>query len=79
MGLESTINWAIKEEEELQGLEWHWSNGTLFADTNDIEQVGKIKEIIEENTMNTEVEVNCLKATTTEPWDQYAFDLKLIA
>ena len=49
---------------------------TSLADTNSEEDVQIIKEGLEEMLMpHCEVKVSKLKATDTEPWDQYAFDV----
>ena len=53
-----------------------WEHGTLWADTDKQEDVNLIIEGLEE-TINPKykVQVSKLKATKTEPWDQYAFDI----
>ena len=65
----------IKSKFENAPTMW-WQYGTLWADTNSKEDVEIIKEGLEEFiAKGFKVGVSCLKATTTEPWDQYAFDI----
>ena len=50
--------------------------GTLWADTNSEQDVQIIVEGLEAVIAPTcKVNVSKLKATKTEPWDQYAFDI----
>ena len=79
MGLErrSLNNIDIKfAQKDITPPSMWWEYGTLWADTNDEQDVQIIKEGLEEMLMpHCEVKVSKLKATDTEPWDQYAFDV----
>jgi hypothetical protein len=53
-----------------------FEHGTLWADTNSEQDVQIIVEGLEAVIAPTcKVNVSKLKATKTEPWDQYAFDI----
>lgn len=79
MGLErrSLNNIDVKfAQKDITPPNMWWEYGTLWADTNSKEDVEIIKEGLEEMLMpHCEVKVSKLKATDTEPWDQYAFDV----
>ena len=63
------------EDENFAPTMW-WQHGVLWADTNSKDDVELIKEGLEEYiSSDYKVSVNCLKATKTEPWNQYAFDI----
>lgn len=52
-----------------------WEHGTLWADCDENE-ASLIKEGLEDSiNKGYKVQVSMLKATKTEPWDQYAFDI----
>ena len=55
-----------------------WQHGTLWIDTDDKDDLEIIKEVMEEEVLsqNLTVDFNLLKATETEPWDQWAMDIK---
>tara|TARA_R100000742_G_C4279496_1_gene104221 strand:+ start:244 stop:501 length:258 start_codon:yes stop_codon:yes gene_type:complete len=77
MGFEKTMNILIKdvfEERNKDVPKLEWFNGTLYADTNDKVEAMMIKNIIQDYT-GYQVDKNLLKATPTEPWDQYAYDI----
>jgi len=82
MGLEnrSINNIQVKfAQKDIQAPNIWWEYGTLWADTNDTQDVEIIKEGLEEViSKDCEVQVSKLNATETEPWDQYAFDVRLI-
>ena len=80
MGFEKRANITIKEEFiEHFGFDCtptlQWTNGCLYADTSNKEEVNLIKDTLEWYSGGYKVLVSCLKATDTEPWDQYAFDI----
>ena len=55
----------------------HWQYGTLWIDTEDTDDLRVIKEVMEDEVLNPGfiVDFNLLKATETEPWDQWAMDV----
>jgi len=79
MGLENRTlnNIDVKfAQADIQKPNIWWEYGTLWADTNDQKDVDLIVEGLEEMINNNfTVRVSKLKATDSEPWDQYAFDI----
>jgi len=80
MGLETKSIVEIKERFHKIGKDtpsMHWSHGVLWIDTNDKNDIDEIKDVMESEVLSTEfgVSFNCLKATKTEPWDQWAMDV----
>ena len=55
----------------------HWAHGTLWIDTNDESDIETIRDVMESEVLNKGFAVNfhLLKATGTEPWDQWAMDV----
>ena len=55
----------------------NWQYGTLWIDTEDTDDLRIIKEVMEDEVLNQNltVDFNLLKATETEPWDQWAMDI----
>ncbi len=55
----------------------NWQYGTLWIDTEDTDDLRIIKEVMEDEVLNPNltVDFNLLKATKTEPWDQWAMDI----
>lgn len=51
-----------------------FENGSVWCDYINKDVANTIKNAIEDYT-HTEVIPNVLKATTTEPWDQWVFDI----
>ena len=79
MGLENraldTIINRFKTKEKTPPPMW-FEHGTLWADTNSETDVEIIKQGLEAVIVpSCKVLVSKLKATKTEPWDQYAFDI----
>lgn len=78
MGFEKTVNIRIQEEFADEGRDYQprleWFNGTLYADVDTREDALLIQLVIESMT-GTKVIKSLLKATKTEPWDQWAFDI----
>ena len=77
MGLEKNINCRIQEtfEEKRDFIpRLEWTTGTLFVDVDDKQDVELIREVMEDYT-GRHVKPSLLKATSTEPWDQWAFDI----
>ena len=78
MGFEKTVNLKIQEEFLDEGLDYQprleWFNGTLYADVDTREDALLIQLVIQSIT-GTKVIKSLLKATKTEPWDQWAFDI----
>ena len=50
----------------------------MWIDTEDTDDLRVIKEVMEEEVLapGLRVDFNLLKATETEPWDQWAMDIK---
>ena len=80
MGLETHSIVEIKERFHKVGKEaptmW-WEHGTLWIDTNDKDDIKEIKDVMESEVLSPglSVDFNCLKATETEPWAQWAMDI----
>ena len=77
MGFEKNMNIRIREvfdESCLDTPKLEWFNGTLYADTDSKIEAKMIKNIIQDYTGH-QVDQHLLKATPTEPWDQYAYDI----
>ena len=55
----------------------NWQYGTLWIDTEDTDDIRIIKEVMEDEVLNQNltVDFNLLKATETEPWDQWSMDI----
>jgi len=55
----------------------YWEQGTLWIDTNDEADLRVIKDAMLEDVLDRKftVQFNLLKATETEPWDQWAMDI----
>jgi len=80
MGLETHSIVEIKERFHKIGKDtpsMHWSHGVLWIDTNDKDDIDEIKDVMESEVLSPGfgVAFNCLKATETEPWDQWAMDV----
>jgi hypothetical protein len=54
-----------------------WEYGTLWIDYPTQDELNIIKEAMIEDVLapGFTVQFNCLKATKTEPWDQWAMDV----
>lgn len=54
-----------------------WEHGTLWIDNPTEGDLQVIKDAMVEDILAPEytVQFNCLKATKTEPWDQWAMDI----
>ena len=77
MGLETLSTVEIKErfhKEDRSLPNMNWQYGTLWIDTEDTDDLRIIKEVMEDEVLNPNltVDFNLLKATKTEPWDQWA-------
>ena len=80
MGLETLSTVEIKERYHKLGKEvpnMHWQYGTMWIDTDDTDDLRIIKEVMEDEVLNQNltVDFNLLKATETEPWDQWSMDI----
>jgi len=80
MGLETHAIVEIKERFHKEGKAMpymNWEYGTLWIDTNDQEDLNTIKDVMLNEVLanHCDVQFNCLKATKTEPWDQWAMDI----
>lgn len=80
MGLETHAIVEIKERFHKEGKAMpymNWEYGTLWIDTNDQEALDTIKDVMLNEVLanHCDVQFNCLKATKTEPWDQWAMDI----
>ena len=80
MGLETLSTVEIRERYHKLGKEvpnMHWQYGTMWIDTDDTDDLRIIKEVMEDEVLNQNltVDFNLLKATETEPWDQWSMDI----
>ena len=80
MGLETLSTVEIRERYHKLGKEvpnMHWQYGTMWIDTDDTDDLRIIKEVMEDEVLNNNmtVDFNLLKATETEPWNQWAMDI----
>ena len=80
MGLETHSIVEIKERFHKENRDvppMHWQYGTLWIDTEDTDDLRVIKEVMEDEVLNPGfiVDFNLLKATETEPWDQWSMDI----
>ena len=80
MSFETTAINSIKsafDKENLTAPEMHWEYGTLWVDTNSELDMDLVATTLESDVLSSEfkVDMNCLKATATEPWDQWAVDI----
>ena len=80
MGLETLSTVEIRERYHKLGKEvpnMHWQYGTMWIDTDDTDDLRIIKEVMEDEVLNNNmtVDFNLLKATKTEPWDQWSMDI----
>ena len=80
MGLETLSTVEIRERYHKLGKEVpniHWQYGTMWIDTDDTDDLRIIKEVMEDEVLNNNmtVDFNLLKATESEPWDQWAMDI----
>lgn len=76
MSFESQVNAVVNDT--LIDANPHWVCGTLFVDCEDAGAL-ILKTRLEQEVVSPDVkiDINCLKATATEPWDQFAFDFVL--
>ena len=80
MGLETkSLDRINRQFREMNAVapSMHWQHGTLWIDTNDKADLTIIKDAMLEDVLDTKftVQFNLLKATETEPWDQWAMDI----
>lgn len=80
MGLETHSIVEIKERFHKENRDvppMHWQHGTLWIDTNSKEDIESIRDVMESEVLAPEftVDFHLLKATETEPWDQWAMDV----
>jgi hypothetical protein len=80
MGLETLSTVEIRERYHKLGKEvpnMSWQYGTMWIDTEDTDDLRIIKEVMEDEVLNQNltVDFNLLKATETEPWDQWSMDI----
>ena len=80
MGLETLSTVEVRERYHKLGKEvpnMFWQHGTMWIDTEDTDYLRIIKEVMEDEVLNNNmtVDFNLLKATETEPWDQWAMDI----
>jgi|TARA_A100001011_G_scaffold206137_1_gene214238 hypothetical protein len=80
MGLETLSTVEIRERYHKLGKEvpnMSWQHGTMWIDTEDTDDLRIIKEVMEDEVLNQNltVDFNLLKATETEPWDQWSMDI----
>ena len=80
MGLETLATVEIRERFHKLGRpvpSFNWEYGTMWIDTDDTDDLRVIKEVMEDEVLSPgcKVDFNLLKATETEPWDQWAMDI----
>lgn len=80
MGLETHAIVEINERFHKVGKTvppMNWEYGVLWIDTDDKSDIDEIKDVMESEVLAPGyfVDFNCLKATATEPWDQWAMDI----
>ena len=80
MGLETLSTVEIRERYHKLGKEvpnMFWQHGTMWIDTEATDDLRIIKEVMEDEVLNQNltVDFNLLKATETEPWDQWSMDI----
>ena len=75
-GAIKTITEAF-DKEDLTVPPMHWEYGTLWVDTNSEEDMDLIADTLENDYLSADCKtsMHCLKATETEPWDQWAVDI----
>lgn len=62
--------------EELTAPPMHWNHGTLWVDTSSEEDMDLVVTTLESGlSSDFTTSMNCLSATETEPWDQWAVDI----
>ena len=80
MGLETKSIQAINSafnEQDLTAPSMHWEHGTLWVDTSSEEDMDLVATTLENDVLSSDYKtsMNCLSATETEPWDQWAVDI----
>ena len=80
MGLETLSTVEIRERYHKLGKDvpnMFWQHGTMWIHTEDTDDLRIIKEVMEDEVLNQNltVDFNLLKATETEPWDQWSMDI----
>lgn len=80
MGLETHALVEIRERFHKIGKDvpnMNWEHGVLWIDTNDQTDISEIKDVMINEVLDSSstVSFNLLKATDTEPWDQWAMDV----
>ena len=80
MGLETLSTVEVRERYHKLGKDvpnMFWQYGTMWIDTEDTDDLRIIKEVMEDEVLsqNLTVSFNLLKATETEPWDQWSMDI----
>jgi len=80
MGLETHSIVEIKERFHKENRDvptMYWQHGTLWIDTNSKEDIDSIRDVMESEVLapGFTVDFHLLKATETEPWDQWAMDV----
>ena len=75
-GAITTIKKAF-DKQDLMAPEMHWDHGTLWVDTGSEDDMDLIADTLENGYLNSDYKtsMNLLKATDTEPWDQWAVDI----
>ena len=75
-GAITTIKKAF-DKQDLTAPEMHWEHGVLWVDTGSEYDMDLIADTLENDWLSSDYKtsMNCLKATETEPWDQWAVDI----
>ena len=66
----------MKEDYEVSEISLE-DTALIIQNTNDKEDIDTIKDVMETEVLckDFKTSFNCLKATKTEPWDQWAMDI----
>jgi hypothetical protein len=80
MGLETLATVEIRErfhKDDRPVPSFYWQHGTMWIDTDDTDDLRVIQEVMEDEVLapGLKVAFNLLKATETEPWDQWSMDI----
>ena len=80
MGLETLATVEIRErfhKLDRPVPSFNWQYGTMWIDTDDTDDLRVIQEVMEDEVLapGLKVAFNLLKATETEPWDQWSMDI----
>lgn len=80
MAFESNALSKLQQAFSIQGFtapNMYWEHGTLWVDTDCESDMDTVVDVLENDVLapGYKTSINCLKATSTEPWDQWAVDI----